>query len=163
MKKFVEGTIESEKISIANPAGGAHLQVRMGTLQYDIAFVITVQKAQGATVTRAILSFLRRLNVPFHTFFAVYTMLTRLREGNNFRILADLADLNWVQDLRPPLELVSFFQGYDDEGIWSFDRAHAHLLQLQQQESTSDRPAATTRNQSARGTRGRGRVSGSSR
>jgi hypothetical protein len=55
-------------------------------------------------------------------------LLTRVKRGGDFRVLADLTDLDFVEDLLPPVELLAFEEGYGEDGTWHRDRAMVKVL-----------------------------------
>jgi hypothetical protein len=100
--------------------------------QYELGFITTVHKSQGATLDRVIISLLNRPTKPTRNdFFSVYVLLSRIRHGSHFRVLAKPDDLNFLNELSPPDELIAFMEGYDESGRWNFEVAEAMLLQLQ--------------------------------
>ena len=54
--------------------------------------------------------FLLRPSVPsVKNFHAIYVALTRIKNGANFRVIGKASELNWLDDLRPPIQLLAFF------------------------------------------------------
>ena len=143
----------SPETIVLNPGSGrAHnpVTVVVEKQMCDLAFVCTVHKAQGATWDRVIVSLLNRPGTPSRNdYHAVYVALSRVRDGNHLRVLANsVDDLAFVDDLRPPLELLAFLDGYDEAtGLWDGIRAHASLARR--------KAAATASVPSERGRRGR--------
>ncbi len=41
-------------------------------------------------------------------FFSTYVILTRVKKGDDFRALADPQDLDYLDELKPPLALLAF-------------------------------------------------------
>ena len=109
--------------------GRARLNIVVEAEGYDLGLIGTIHKKQGSTVDRITISFLRRPGNPSRdNFFSAYVALTRVRDGNNFRILGNTNDLEFIDKLEPPNKLLAFFDGYDDETrLWNHDRATASL------------------------------------
>ena len=81
--------------------------------QFELAFVSTVHKSQGSTLKKVIISLLNRPFPPRRNdWHAIYVALTRVRSGDDLRVLADAADLNFLDHLRPPADLLQFIAGY---------------------------------------------------
>jgi hypothetical protein len=96
--------------------------------QFELAFVSTVHKSQGSTLKKIIISLLNRPFPPRRNdWHAIYVALTRVRSGDDLRVLADAADLNFLDHLRPPADLLQFIAGYDENGIWSRARVDAYV------------------------------------
>ena len=115
--------------SIILTTGTVKWAVNITKGSYDLGFVSTIHKSQGLTLKKVIISFLKRPNLPSREDFAsIYVALTRIRNGSDFRALCDVNDLSWLNDLRPPMELLAFNDGYDEFGSWSYDRANESLV-----------------------------------
>ena len=56
--------------------------------------------------------------------------LSRVEKGDDFRVLADFNDLTYLEDLTPPIDLLAFIHGYDEDGIWNEGRAITELIRL---------------------------------
>ena len=93
--------------------------------QYELAFVATLHKSQGRTLKKAVISVLDRPMAPSRAnFHALYVGLTRVKCGDDLRILGDVRDLDFVSMLQPPVELLAFFEGYDPiTRLWDRERA----------------------------------------
>ena len=91
---------------------------------YDIGLMSTVYKAQGRTLEYLVFSLLKRTGPPPRDdFFGFYVLLTRIKQGDNFRVIANPNDLDFIDDLKPPIELMAFLHGYDDNGIFHLNAA----------------------------------------
>ena len=105
--------------------------------QVELGFITTIHKAQGATLDKVVASFLKRPCAPSREdFFAIYVLLSRIRRGDDFRALANVTDLKFVHSLKPPDTLIAFMDGYDNNGIWHYDRAKAKQSSLKQANQT---------------------------
>ena len=123
--------------------------------KFDFAFVSTVHKCQGMTMLRALFSMLRRPRNPSREdYHAIYTMLTRITHGDNFRILADLDDLGFVEGLLPPVYLFAFEEGYDSAGVWDQARAEAALVRHKQTRASAQRTPTPRGKRGPQGRRG---------
>ena len=99
--------------------------------EYESAFIYTIHKAQGLSIPKVIISFLDRPTLPSRKcFFSTYVALSRVERGDDFRVLADLNDLTYLKDLTPPIDLLAFIYGYDENGIWNANRASTELIRL---------------------------------
>ena len=93
------------------------LRVLLAQLTDDLGFISTIHKVQGCTLELVIVSLLARPGIPVReNYHAIYVCLTRIHRGDDLRALANPHDLDWVERLRPPPELLAFADGYDEEG-----------------------------------------------
>jgi hypothetical protein len=144
-------------------AGKRKVTVAIESAQYDLGFVSTIHKAQGLTMPRVIMSLLNRPGTPSREdFHALYVLLTRVKRGGDFRVLADLTDLDFVEDLLPPVELLAFEEGYGEDGTWHRDRAMAALdrHRTNRREAALERKAQRRGGHASRGRGGRAAASG---
>jgi hypothetical protein len=157
--------IKREKIKLTT--GDCTIQAVVERPQYDLGFISTIYKSQGLTLFKVILSFLDRPGKPSRKcFHSVYVALTRMQTGDDFRVLGHINDLYFLEDLKTPIPLLAFLDGYNDHGVWEFDRAQAALtIHLNAQRSTqnnnrrggrSSRSHVSARGVSARGISARG-------
>jgi hypothetical protein len=77
--------------------------------------------------------------------------LSRIRQGAHFRAIANADDLAFLDSLKPPNELLAFMHGYDENGVWNYNRAKTRL-------DTLIRPQAQVENQIERGNNTRQRT-----
>ena len=111
---------ENETINM----NGSKIEVKIATPQYEYSFMSTVHKAQGATMDRIILNFLHRPCAPsVNDFHSVVVGLSRTRLGNHFRVTGSGDDFDFLDNLKPPLNLIAFMAGYDANGMWDRNRA----------------------------------------
>ena len=59
--------------------------------------------------------------------------MSRIRQGAHFRAIANADDLAFLDSLKPPNELLAFMHGYDENGVWDYNRAKTRLDTLQAQ------------------------------
>lgn len=123
---------QSKTIELRNPQ---KCFVKVELLNLDLAFIGTVHKAEGLSVEKLIVSLLRRPVTPyFPDFNTMYVAITRVRQGNQFRILCNNrkqnGDLDYVSALKPSTHLVAFLHGYNDDGLWDSKRAQEKLTDL---------------------------------
>lgn len=99
----------------------------------ELAFVITFHKCQGRTMNKVILDLNRqpeaRANVSYSS---LYVGLSRVRRGADvslFPILphptdatADLSPRAYLQRLMPHQDLITWLQGYNQQGVWDIAR-----------------------------------------
>ena len=86
--------VNMAKLAKKITAGTRTITVTIESAQYDLSFVSTIHKAQGLTLRRVIMSLLNRPGKPSREdFHALYVLLTRVKRGSDFRVLADLVDL----------------------------------------------------------------------
>jgi hypothetical protein len=117
-----------EYVNLVSIVGAKLLAATIMMPQYDLDLIGTVHKCQGKTLLRSIISLLRRFGNPIREdYHALYVALGRVREGKYFRVLAERGDLGFVNNLRPPHELLAFLDGYDEHGVWDRKRALASL------------------------------------
>jgi len=120
----------TKRVTIKIRAGFRTVTASMLQHNCEPTFVVTVHKSQGSTVLLAIVSLLARPTKPSRKdFHAAYVFMTRFRNGEDMRVLADLLDMEWLDDLTPPPELMAFLDGYDAAGVWHRDVAHRSLQQ----------------------------------
>ena len=100
-------------------------------MQYEIGFMKTVHGVQGLTIPKVIFSFLKRPQKPSgRDFHSVYVMITRISDPNSFRVIADINDLDFLDNLKPPTHLIAMLEGYDENGIWDRNKAEHTLNNL---------------------------------
>ena len=100
-------------------------------MQYEIGFMKTVHGVQGLTIPRVIFSFLKRpLKPSGRDFHSVYVLITRISDPNTFRVIADRNDLDFLDTLKPPNQLIAMLKGYDEDGIWHREIAEQTLNNL---------------------------------
>lgn len=123
--------VKTEFIRIRG-ATGAKLTVKIEKPQFDLAFLRTIHKAQGASVLQIIVSLMHRpCKPPPPDFFAFNVAFTRTSDSAGLRLLvASLSDLEYIASLRPPPELLAFMEGYDTSGRWIQERAFKALERL---------------------------------
>ena len=129
-----------EKDTIRNDNGT--LSVKITKPQVELGFITTVHKAQGATLDRVVASLLDRPGNPSREdFFSLYVILTRVRQGSHFRVILEPGDnLDWLDDIQPPNDLVAFMSGYDPvTRKWSRERAQSKLATLPVQNKSPKR------------------------
>lgn len=114
--------------------GPSRVQVRR-VYPFDLAFALTVHKAQGRTVRLMIVAVSKRGDkMREMTYSHLYVALSRVRRRKNVRLLVHdrgaghaWGELLYVNDLlvEPCIEV--FFQGFQDgdNSPWSFDRTQA--------------------------------------
>jgi hypothetical protein len=139
---YVKGKIviplERKKETVVLRAGNCTIRASLETLQYDIDYVGTIHKAQGSTLAKAIVSLLVRPGLPSRDdFHAIYVLLTRVREGDDFRILSD-DNLDFIDRLRPPMRLEAFLDGYNSMGIFDLNEAVDSFEQRKNSAERSD-------------------------
>jgi len=104
---------------------------------YEIGLMSTVHKAQDRTIDYLVFSVLKRVGPPTREdFFAVNVLLTRIRRGENFRVIANPQDLDFLDDLNPPDELTAFLHAYDENGVFHHVNALTEYERLQQLHNT---------------------------
>jgi hypothetical protein len=87
-----------------------------------------------------IASFLKRPCAPSRNdFFAVYVLLSRIRQGSDFRAIAKAVDLEFLNRLHPPAHLTAFMYGYDQEGHWNYMTAKNKLIELEMKSQSHPR------------------------
>ena len=147
-------SVVADKIVFAVPKVKERIQVGKGSRYsfcvtvekpaYELAFVNTIHKMQGATVKRLIISLLKRPNLPSRAdFHSIYVALTRVTSGSDFRILGDANDLSWVNSLRPPKQLIAFLAGYDKQGIWDYETVKKQWAVLAEVSNSKKRKMVT--------------------
>ena len=91
----------------------------------------TVHGVQGLTIPRVIFSFLKRPTKPSgRDFHSVYVLITRISDPNTFRVIADINDLDFLDNLKPPNHLIAMLEGYNENGIWDRNKAEHTLNNL---------------------------------
>ena len=126
--------IKRETVSIT--AGNKRFYAIAQKPMYEIGLMSTVHKAQGRTLEYLVFSLLKRVGPPTREdFFAFYVLLTRIKRGDNFRVIANPNDLDFLDNLKPPIELIAFLHGYDQNGNFHFNAATTEYERLQQLQS----------------------------
>ena len=109
------------KETILLKAGSCSLNVQIEKFQYDFTFMATVHLMQGQSLPKVIISLLERPILPTRNDWnAVYVALTRIKNGNNVRVIGKAEDLSFINSLKPPTELQWFNNRYDVNGDWTF-------------------------------------------
>ena len=85
----------------------------------ELAFAITIYKAQGRTLPRVILSLShRRMQQCQLSYAAIYVALSRVKESNNIRLLVHdkngtkLENIQYITALKPCPSIKAFFEGF---------------------------------------------------
>ena len=96
-----------------------------------MGFSVTFEKVQGQTLPKVVLDFNERRNfVPKVYFEGLLVGLSRVRHGNDFRVLPLLPaqSFNHLLKLKPARSLVHWLSGFDDTtGVWHQERSLASL------------------------------------
>ena len=120
-------TLESETGSVQ--------YAKLTKMDYILSGMLTNYKCQGLTLAKVIISLLKRPGMPtWFDFAALYVALTRVKNGDDFRVLFDDGDIDKVSELTPNAMLVGFLDGYDVNGKWKLHLALEHLPSALRQE-----------------------------
>jgi hypothetical protein len=93
----------------------------------ELAFAITIYKAQGRTLPRVILSLShRRMFQCQLSYAAIYVALSRVKESNNIRLLVHdrngtkMENIQYITALKPCSSIKAFFAGFKStRQIWN--------------------------------------------
>jgi hypothetical protein len=95
------------------------------TFPYDLAFAMTVHKAQGRTIPRVVIDLTnRRSQYSQMEFAAVFVALSRVRSADHIRLLVHntfTATQNhlYLTDLKPDYHVKAFYNGFRGSRKWS--------------------------------------------
>ena len=162
-------SIPKKKSNIFLKSGAQSIVASVEEFEYQLAFVATTHSMQGQTISPVILSFLERPGKPSRNEWApAYVGLTRAVNGNNLRIIGQRNDLDFITQMQPPPELISFNNRYNTDGEWTYGnqdglsqtRAGEHTVINREGRAGSNR-GRTAGNRGA--DRGRGASSNSAR
>ena len=89
---------------------------------FDLAFSMTVHKAQGRTLRKVILALskrpIRNLQLRYQT---IFVAMSRVRHSDNIRLLlagtGGHDELNYICALSPPDEFRFFFKGFEGQNL----------------------------------------------
>jgi hypothetical protein len=140
---------EREKIDLK--LGHRRVTVSVNMPQYSIENCSTVHKMQGSTQERVIISLLKRHTFPHREDYnSIYVALSRVKNGDGLRFLADPNDVDFVEDLHPSNELVAFLIGYNrDTGLWNRGAAERKFEELQVKKDQGKKKLNQAKNNSA--------------
>ena len=122
----------------------------------------TVHKVQGSTKDRLVISLTKRPTKPSREdYHQIYVALSRVKVGSNFRVFCPTTpehNLDFINSLKPPLELQAFLHGYDgNNSKWNRQRAEDKLVDLKEAEAEYRRAASGQGRGQRQPARGRGR------
>ena len=94
---------------------------------FDLAFAMTVHKAQGRTIRRVVIDLTAHpVHICRHVYSAVFVAMSRVEEGEHLRLLEPLTSrprellYEWLEDLAPEPNIKPFLKGFANEGApWS--------------------------------------------
>ena len=98
---------------------------------YDLAFAMTVHKAQGRTIPRVIVDITQHpATISNMEYAAIFVALSRVKHGNHLRLLEPFNNVDtraslykWLTLLRPNNDIAPFLRGFTPSQPWSFRRA----------------------------------------
>jgi len=94
-----------------------------------------------------IFSLLRTVGQPTREdFFAIYVLLTRINRGDNFKVIANPNELDFLDNLKPPLELIAFLHAYGEHRHFNHLNALNEYTRLQALHTTTTTNDNTNRN-----------------
>jgi hypothetical protein len=97
----------------------------------NMGLVITVFKAQGMTLPRITVALSKRpAAITDFTYEALYVAFSRVKEKDNIPLLlcnGSYDTVTYVTGKKPDQSIVDFFLGYDDNGLWTKERALASM------------------------------------
>ena len=110
-----------------------HVAVAVNVIQakvhgLELGFSVTLHKLQSINIPLLILSIYKRGCAPEISLMALLVALSRVREGRNVRLLpphanAGLTPFAHLRNLRSSENFRIWIAGFDDNGIWSAERA----------------------------------------
>ena len=98
----------------------------------DLAFAMTVHKAQGQTLSRVILCFSERHNhINQMTLPSIYVSLSRVKLSDHIRILYHSSfptqlEIEYIALLQPSLQIQKYLAGFQNNGTWNGAIAFNH-------------------------------------
>ena len=117
------GLYEASKITLSN------------IFPYDLAFAMTVHKAQGRTLSKVILClFQRPSHINQFSINAIYVALSRVKFRSDIRILSHTHHLNplhysYLTTISRNTTIPSFLHGFHNLNSWNGERAFQHFQQ----------------------------------
>ena len=111
------------------------IKVKLLKHRVTLNFAATVHKFQGRTEDYMLIELNERKFHPFITFNMLLVLLSRVRTGNNLKILPLLngkQSLDYLRKLRPDPDIAIWRKGFDENGVWSHDRARNFAQSVQQ-------------------------------
>ena len=99
---------------------------------YDLAFAMTVHKAQGRTIPRGVIVDITQhpATISNMEYAAIFVALSRVKHGNHLRLLEPFNNVDtraslykWLTLLRPNNDIAPFLRGFTPSQPWSFRRA----------------------------------------
>ena len=125
-------------ISMSNPLDKRYDALVYPHFPIELAFAITVHKAEGQTFEKVIVALSRRCWFNF-SHAGIYVALSRVREAKSMRFLISGStakekedSIAYLQDLKPDMGVGAFFQGFGrawSEDSWK-EREFCHLSAL---------------------------------
>ena len=107
---------------------------------YELAFAMTVHKAQGRTIPRVVLALSKRFDSRNQMkYSSIYVAMSRVekREHLKFLIHSSLTssnrrcEIDYIRHLRPAIAVHDYYAGFssDGSGIWDPQKTLSHLAQ----------------------------------
>ena len=101
---------------------------------YDLAFAMTVHKAQGRTIPRVIIDVRQHPNpMSSMNYAALFVALSRVKQGSHLRLIEPSSTVDtrasiykWLTTLSPNTDIAPFIHGFLPTQQWQFRRATAH-------------------------------------
>ena len=102
---------------------------------YDLAFAMTVHKAQGRTIPRVIIAVRQHPNpMSSMNYAALFVALSRVKQGSHLRLIEPSSTVDtrasiykWLlTTLSPNTDIAPFIHGFLPTQQWQFRRATAH-------------------------------------
>ena len=97
----------------------------------DLGFSVTLQKIQGQTCSKLIVDLNHRPFMPQVTFPGLYMAVSRVRRGEDLRIMPiqpSSINLKFLNTLQPSKKLITWINGYNAHGDWDARLIPSELL-----------------------------------
>ena len=101
---------------------------------FDLAFAMTVYKAQGQTLPKVVLCLMSRpVSVIQFDMEAIYVALSRVKQRLDIRILyhspnPNICELEYLATLKPNDDVHSFLSGFHDNNNSTWDGQYAYRI-----------------------------------
>ena len=111
------------------------IKVKLLKHRVTLNFAATVHKFQGRTEDYMLIELNERKFHPPITFNMLLVLLSRVRTGNNLKILPLLngkQSLDYLRKLKPDPDISIWLKGFDENGVWNHNRARYFSQSVQQ-------------------------------
>ena len=111
------------------------IKVKLLKHRVTLNFAATVHKFQGRTEDYMLIELNERKFHPPITFNMLLVLLSRVRTGNNLKILPLLngkQSLDYLRKLKPDPDISIWLKGFDEKGAWNHNRARNFSQSVQQ-------------------------------